>query len=137
MEMLENLILIAHVIAALAIIGLVLLQQGKGAEMGSGFGGGSSSTVFGSMGAGNFLSRSTTIVGVLFFVTSFTLAYFAGAKTGIVRDLGIPSIETVIEADAARLNLDEVSLPEAEVGAEVSLPENDSTNVKDSELPEL
>ena len=71
MEMFEDLVLVAHVMAALAIIGLVMIQQGRGAEMGSGFGGGSSNTVFGSAGAGNFLTRATTIVALLFFISLF------------------------------------------------------------------
>ena len=90
MEMFEDLVLVAHVMAALAIIGLVMIQQGRGAEMGSGFGGGSSNTVFGSAGAGNFLTRATTIVALLFFITSFSLAYFARGKVEISRELGIP-----------------------------------------------
>ncbi|MDP6024509.1 MAG: preprotein translocase subunit SecG, partial [Pseudomonadales bacterium] len=63
-QVLETLALIVHVLASLGIIGLVLLQHGKGAEMGSGFGGGSSGTVFGSGGAGNFLTKATTYIAV-------------------------------------------------------------------------
>ena len=62
LQILENIVLIFHVLAALGIIGLVLMQQGKGADMGSGFGGGASNTVFGSGGAGNFLTRTTTTI---------------------------------------------------------------------------
>lgn len=73
----ETLIVVVHVIAALAIIGLVLLQQGKGADAGAAFGSGSSQTVFGSSGSGNFLTRSTTIAAIIFFATSLTLAIYA------------------------------------------------------------
>ena len=67
-QVLETLILIVHVLASLAIIGLVLIQHGKGADMGSGFGGGSSGTVFGSGGAGNFLTKLTTSLAIAFFL---------------------------------------------------------------------
>ena len=79
LQVLETLVLVVHVLAALAIIGLVLIQQGKGADMGSGFGSGASATVFGSGGAGNFLTRATTGLAILFFITSFGLAFFGSA----------------------------------------------------------
>lgn len=72
-----TLILIVHVIAALGIIGLVLLQHGKGADMGAAFGSGSSGSLFGSSGSANFLSRATAIFALVFFVTSLSLAYLA------------------------------------------------------------
>ena len=73
----ETLVIIVHVIAAIAIIGLVLLQQGKGAETGAAFGSGASQTVFGSGGSGNFLTRTTSLAAVVFFATSLVLAVFA------------------------------------------------------------
>jgi preprotein translocase subunit SecG len=69
-----TLVTIVHVICCLFLIGVVLLQQGKGADMGAVFGG-SSSTIFGSSGAGNFLTRLTTAAAVIFMVTSLTLTY--------------------------------------------------------------
>ena len=100
LEIIETLVLVVHVLAALSIIGLVLLQQGKGADMGSGFGGGASSTVFGSGGAGNFLSRTTTIIAITFFLTSFGLAFFAKERSVAARDRGMPQIiqQTPVEA---------------------------------------
>ena len=74
---------------ALAIIGLVLLQHGKGADMGSGFGGGASGSLFGATGSANFLSRTTAVLAAVFFVTSLALAYLATNKpreTGSVVD---------------------------------------------------
>lgn len=88
----ESVVLILHVLAAIAIIGLVLIQHGKGADMGSGFGGGASSTVFGSGGAGNFLTRMTTWIAVGFFLTSFGLAYVAKERSVEARGLGIPQV---------------------------------------------
>jgi len=70
-------ILMIHVVIAVALVVLILLQQGKGAEAGAAFGGGASQTVFGSRGSGNFLSRTTAILAAGFFVTSMALAYFA------------------------------------------------------------
>ena len=67
-----------HIVTCLFLIGVVLLQQGKGADMGAVFGG-SSSTIFGSSGAGNFLSRLTTVMAVVFMLTSLTLTY-TGAR---------------------------------------------------------
>jgi len=72
-----NVIIIAHVLIALAIIGLVLLQHGKGADMGSGFGGGASSSLFGATGSANFLSRATAALATVFFLLSLALAYLA------------------------------------------------------------
>ena len=75
-----NLIIVLHVLIALAIIGLVLLQHGKGADMGSGFGGGASGSLFGATGSANFLSRATAVLATLFFVSSLGLAYLATSK---------------------------------------------------------
>jgi len=89
MEMWTNVIIGLHVLIALAIIGLVLLQHGKGADMGSGFGSGSSGSLFGATGSANFLSRATAVLATIFFLTSLGLAYLATNKpksTGGVLD---------------------------------------------------
>jgi len=75
---------VVHVLVCLILISTVLLQRGKGAEIGAVFGGGGSSTVFGSRGAGNFLSRLTTGAAVVFFVTSLTLAIIGSGHRGSV-----------------------------------------------------
>ena len=80
MEMWTNIVIAAHVLVALAIIGLVLLQHGKGADMGSGFGGGSAGSLFGATGSANFLSRATAVLATIFFLTSLGLAYLATNK---------------------------------------------------------
>ena len=85
MSMWTNVFIVLHVITALAIIGLVLLQHGKGADMGSGFGGGASGSLFGATGSANFLSRTTAVLAAIFFALSLVLAYLAtnrGATTG-------------------------------------------------------
>jgi preprotein translocase subunit SecG len=71
---------ILHIIVCIGLILVVLLQTGKGAEIGAVFGGGSSSTIFGSSGAGNFLTKLTTGMAVVFMITSLTLGYFAGQR---------------------------------------------------------
>ena len=75
MNTLNTVALIAHVLIAASIIGLVMLQKGKGADAGAGFGAGASGTVFGARGSANFLSRSTAVMAALFFTTSLGLAY--------------------------------------------------------------
>ena len=75
-----NLLIVVHVLVALAIIGLVLLQHGKGADMGSGFGGGASGSLFGATGSANFLSRTTAVLATIFFILSLALAYVATRK---------------------------------------------------------
>ncbi len=100
----ETLVLVAHVLLAAAIIALVLLQQGKGAEAGAAFGGGASQTVFGSQGNSSFLGRMTAVMAVGLFVTSFVLAVFAKDKAETVGDAGIPA-PAVIESSAAEPQL--------------------------------
>lgn len=117
---LETLVLILHVLASLAIIGLVLIQHGKGADMGSGFGGGASNTVFGSGGAGSFLQKTTTYLAVGFFVTSFGLAVFAKNKSVEAGQLGVPDV-----------------VEQAPVGANIELPTLDAEARTESELPSV
>lgn len=80
MEFWIKMLLAAHVVIALGIIGLVLLQHGKGADMGSGFGGGASGSLFGATGSANFLSRATAVLATVFFLSSLGLAYLATNK---------------------------------------------------------
>lgn len=78
---LESIIVIVHLLVAIAVIVLVLLQHGKGADMGASFGSGASNTVFGSQGSANFLSRTTAVLVAIFFITSIGLAYYAKSKS--------------------------------------------------------
>jgi preprotein translocase subunit SecG len=79
--MVYTLFIVAHVVVAVALVALVLLQQGKGADAGAAFGSGASSTMFGSRGSASFLSRTTAVLATVFFLTSLTLAYFATQTT--------------------------------------------------------
>jgi preprotein translocase subunit SecG len=78
----EKLVLVIHVIAALGVITLVLLQHGKGADMGASFGSGASGSLFGVSGSANFMSRATAGFVLVFFTTSLTLAYMSSHKEG-------------------------------------------------------
>lgn len=79
--MLHNLLLVTHVLIAVSLVGLVLLQQGKGADAGAAFGGGASGTVFGAQGSASFLTRTTGVLAALFFTTSIVLAVMAIDQT--------------------------------------------------------
>jgi preprotein translocase subunit SecG len=79
--MLHTVVLSVHVLIAALIVGLVLLQRGKGADAGTGFGAGASGTVFGARGSATFFSRATAVLATLFFVTSLALAYLATQRT--------------------------------------------------------
>ena len=86
-------LIVIHLILAIGLVGLVLIQHGKGADMGTAFGAGASGSVFGSSGAGNFLTRSTAIFAGLFFLTSLALAYFAmqtGQETSLMENIAAP-----------------------------------------------
>jgi preprotein translocase subunit SecG len=80
MDILLTVVLVVHVATALGIIGLVLLQHGKGADVGAAFGSGSSGSLFGATGSANFLSRTTAALAVVFFLSSLGLAYLANVK---------------------------------------------------------
>jgi preprotein translocase subunit SecG len=95
--MLQTIVLVAHVGIALLIIGLVLLQRGKGADAGTGFGAGASGTVFGARGSATFFSRVTGVLAALFFVTSLTLAWLATQRTAPTSLLeGAPVEQTTV-----------------------------------------
>ena len=113
----EQIILIVHLLVALSIIGLIMLQQGKGADMGASFGAGASQTIFGSDGSGNALTRATAWLVVLFFASSFGLALLANQKRGAVDDLGldIPPAQVELEKREVRAAEQELPMVEEEV----------------------
>ncbi len=113
----EQIVLVVHLLVALSIIGLIMLQQGKGADMGASFGAGASQTLLGSDGSGNVLTRSTSWLVIIFFATSFGLAIIANSKS----------------VDANDLNLD---IPAAALESEVSVGESELP-VVESEVPVL
>ena len=80
MQVMMNIVLLLQMAAAVAMIGLVLVQHGKGADMGAAFGGGASGSLFGATGSANFLSRSTAIAATVFFLCTLALAYFGNLR---------------------------------------------------------
>lgn len=118
----ETIVLVLHVLLALGLIALVLIQQGKGADAGAAFGSGSSGTVFGPAGSGSFLTRLTTTCATLFFVTSLTLAVMAanrGDSTDSVVDQAPAEPEE--KAQSGGNTPDQDSVP-VEGGGEGDLP---------------
>jgi preprotein translocase subunit SecG len=99
MDLLHTVILTVHIIAGLSIIGFVLLQHGKGADMGAAFGSGASGSLFGATGSANFLSRVTAVLAAVFFFTSLGLSYIATARptvSGSVMDAApVPTVPAV------------------------------------------
>lgn len=97
----ETLLLVVHVLAAATVVGLVLLQHGKGADMGAAFGSGASGSLFGVSGSSNFLSRATSIAVVVFFATSLSLAYIAGHRADGTSVIKVqPNSVTTLDQDA-------------------------------------
>jgi preprotein translocase subunit SecG len=95
----ETILIGVHLLAAIGITGLVLMQHGKGADMGASFGSGASQTMFGSSGSGNFLGRSTTWLTVIFFVTSLGLAIVAKQRS----EIGVQD-SSLISGDIEQIN---------------------------------
>ena len=89
MNVLSNFVIVVQVISALAIIALVLLQHGKGADMGAAFGSGASGSLFGASGSSNFLSKSTAVAAAIFFASTLTLAYMGNARSGTAPTGGV------------------------------------------------
>lgn len=119
---------VVHVLITLSIVGLVLLQQGRGADAGAGFGGGSSGSLFGARGAASFLSRTTAVLATLFFVSSLTLAYFSGNA-----DNKRPDIMDVPAVQQAQPDMPVVS-PDP-VNSQSDLPSSDGEVPKTETLP--
>jgi preprotein translocase subunit SecG len=90
----EYFLWILHVLVALAVIGLVLMQHGKGADMGAAFGSGSSGSLFGATGSANFLSRTTAVLATAFFLTSMGLTYFSSQKGEAGKSTVLPAVPT-------------------------------------------
>ncbi|TQV74677.1 preprotein translocase subunit SecG [Aliikangiella marina] len=83
----ESIILVVYLIVSIALIGIILLQQGKGAEMGASFGAGGANTVFGAAGSGNVLTKTTTILAILFFAIALSISYFNSAPASSVDEV--------------------------------------------------
>jgi preprotein translocase subunit SecG len=136
MDTVSKAILIIHTLIALGIIALVLLQRGKGADAGAGFGAGASGTVFGARGSGSFFSRMTAVLATAFFISSLTLAYLSSQRAEAPE-------ESLLEgAPAAEEQIDDAVPEEADMPVPdlPSLDEGELTGdepVADDELPSL
>lgn len=98
MSLIHTIVLTIHVLAGLGVIGLVLLQHGKGADMGAAFGGGASGSLFGATGSANFMSRATGVLATIFFCTSLGLAYLASARPQVSHSVMDAAIEKTAPA---------------------------------------
>lgn len=135
MDWVETLVVVVHVVIAVTLVGLVLIQQGKGADAGAAFGGGASQTVFGSQGSGSFLTRATTFLAIVFFVTSFSLAVFAKKRAEVAGQVGIPAVQES-PAKAQDKAPTESQAPAGSSSGD-STDSNSKSGGKSSSLPEL
>ncbi|MBL1141148.1 MAG: preprotein translocase subunit SecG [Proteobacteria bacterium] len=123
METIHTLLFVLQVLVAVALIGIILVQHGKGADAGAAFGSGSSSTVFGSQGSGNFMTKVTTVLAVIFLSNSLFLGYLAtNAKS---------------EAPTSLLDQPEVVLEQDAIEQDVPAVIEDQSEIQDSDLPSL
>mgnify|MGYP001568177979 FL=1 len=133
MDNAQKIILIVHTLIALSIVALVLLQRGKGADAGAGFGAGASGTVFGARGSGSFFSRMTAVMATAFFISSLTLAYLSSQRPTEPESLlqGSPVLEEAVEEAPA---IEEVA-PEGDMPA--LEPVEDAVVEGEGEMPAL
>ena len=103
MAILTSFLMVAQVLSALAVIVLVLLQHGKGADMGAAFGGGSSGSLFGATGAANFLSRTTAICATIFFLCTLGLSFTTQSRTAVKEGVGVMEGVTSQPASPAQI----------------------------------
>ncbi len=121
----QTIILSIHIIIAVALIVLVLLQTGKGAEMGAAFGAGASGTVFGARGSASFLSRTTAILAAAFFATSLILAYMSGqtvVRKSVTEEFSVPVPSESIQQESAPAAPDLPVVPAAPSAADGDVP---------------
>ncbi len=115
---LKTLIIVVQLLSALGVIGLVLLQHGKGADMGAAFGSGASGSLFGATGSANFLSRTTGVLAAVFFISTLTLTYLGSYKTKPSAGLlGVPVTAPVAIPAASGASGVPASLPASSVSA--------------------
>jgi len=125
--MVYQVLIIAYLLIAICLIGLVLIQQGKGADMGASFGAGSSATIFGSSGSGNFLTKATTWLAIGFFVISLLLGNLTANRTKAVDEWNNLETEQSIPADTASAEATKVENSD--------VPSSDVPAKKDSDVP--
>ena len=122
----QETILIVYLVVAIALVGVILLQQGKGAEMGASFGAGGANTVFGAAGSGNALTKTTTILAIIFFATAMSISYLNSTPEVVVDELFID------EKPAEKVDLDS-ELPTSTDSIESATPPADAEAALDAE----
>jgi preprotein translocase subunit SecG len=127
----ESVLIGVHVLAAAALIGLVLMQHGKGADMGAAFGSGSSGSLFGAAGSANFLSRTTAVLATVFFLSSLSLTYFGATRTGPADIMKQGATQT---APAPAKESKAADVPQGAAPATPAAPAKD-TDSKPSDVP--
>lgn len=130
----QETILIVYLVVSIALIGIILLQQGKGAEMGASFGAGGANTVFGAAGSGNVLTKTTTVLAIIFFATALSISYFNSeveVKTDAVLDETISGAKSVVEQKVAPSL--EAELPTSQDGLESEVAPAQKTEAVDAE----
>ncbi|WPL16886.1 Preprotein translocase band 1 subunit [Thiorhodovibrio winogradskyi] len=133
----QTILTIVHLLLAIGLIALVLIQHGKGADAGAAFGSGASATVFGAQGSGNFLSRSTAILATAFFLTSIALAYYAtkvGEPAGLMDDLPLSDAKQ-IESALPRVN-ESAEGQSAQAPSTDDFPDVEMDDLPDVEVPD-
>lgn len=110
----ESVLVVVHLFLAIGLVALILIQHGKGADMGAAFGSGASASVFGARGASNFLSRTTGILAALFFATSLVMAYFAmqSKEPATLMEGATPAAVEIVEPEVPNV-VDLPTVPEA------------------------
>ena len=123
METVHTLLFVLQVLVAVALIAIILVQHGKGADAGAAFGSGSSSTVFGSQGSGNFMTKVTTVLAIIFLSNSLFLAYLA--------------TQSMSEAPTSLLDQPEIVLEQETVEQDIPVVMEEQSEIQDSDLPSL
>jgi preprotein translocase subunit SecG len=125
-NMLENVVVVLHLLGAIGVVVLVLVQHGKGADAGASFGAGASATVFGGQGSTTFLSRFTAILAACFFITSLGLAFFANQKADNVSSAGLPDPVILESQQKTESSSDDVPVIESQApaSAEPEVPQD-------------
>ena len=136
MDSMQTTILIIHTLIALSIIGLVLIQRGKGSDAGAAFGSGASGTVFGSRGSTSFFSRATAVLATAFFATSLTLAYISSQRSGAPESVLENLPETVIEEQLPAAMPADDGVPALDVESIEPAAEDSDVPALDTEISE-
>ncbi|HAI69438.1 MAG TPA: preprotein translocase subunit SecG [Gammaproteobacteria bacterium] len=137
--MFSEILVISHIFLCVGLIGLILIQHGKGADAGAAFGSGASATVFGSQGAASFLTRATAVLATTFFITSLTLAYFSIQRIepkSVIEELA-PKTEVTSEIPGVQTeNNSELPQEQTQPDANNEVPTTDKTPSNPSEVPQ-